>query len=91
MQLSFAFCVWLGDLDSADNALFEAKVLAGALCVDCRTTHPGPRFVAPGDLDSADNVLSEANVLDPEDPLAWGLLALVALRQGRQVRTQGSC
>ncbi len=41
--------------------------------------------IPPGDLESADNALSEANVLDPEDPQAWGLLALVALRQGRQV------
>lgn len=37
-----------------------------------------------GELQAADLSLSEANVLDPEEPSAWGLLALVALRCGRQ-------
>ncbi|GLC67227.1 hypothetical protein PLESTF_000531100 [Pleodorina starrii] len=43
----------------------------------------GQSYAEEGDLASADMCLSEANVLDPEDPGAWGWLALVALRDGR--------
>lgn len=43
----------------------------------------GEAFLSAGDLRSADMALTEANVLDPEDPLTWGLLALIALREGR--------
>ncbi|GIL44572.1 hypothetical protein Vafri_2099 [Volvox africanus] len=44
----------------------------------------GECFAVEGDLPSADMCLTEANVLDPEDPRAWGWLALVALKEGRQ-------
>ncbi|EFJ48577.1 hypothetical protein VOLCADRAFT_104635 [Volvox carteri f. nagariensis] len=45
---------------------------------------PGLTVLWRGDLYSADMCLSEANVLDPEDPRAWGWLALVALKDGRE-------
>ncbi|KAG2434617.1 hypothetical protein HXX76_007512 [Chlamydomonas incerta] len=43
----------------------------------------GRCFAGAGELGPADMALSEANVLDPEEPEAWGWLALVALREGR--------